>query len=749
MQEKQKTVVQYVIIGLCMFCVSLYRIFPVASPFLCSLTFALLLCDYNCYLLLAMFFIAGVAINFSVPAVIILVSQMLFLLLLYCLKVFTNKKHHLWIAYLLLCLSQTAVIYFNLNNLYSALELLLCLFLTIVSFYVYHTIIAAMKKKGYYAKFALDEKLAMVFCVLTIFMGLEKLQTNVDVSKIFAIFLILLASGVLAQKNVFVLAVTIGLASSVVSGVSSKLALLPTLAVLCCFFTNKYAKAMATVMCNELLVFLLSFKIFFDIIDLACIVAVCLIYLCLPQKLLCKIRDNVGQNTKLYLSDYLELSQRKATENKLMTISNAFAEINRQYKNLIIGELDENKAIDFVTEKVINGVCESCSQKKECYRDQYVKSGIESLIKIGLKKDKLSLIDTPLQISSCKRVSQLSSVVWDNVSDIKNYAKTVKSQDNKTMAISNQFLGTSELLLQLCENSYDLLSKRDNEQKTIDALALAGITAKEMLEIYDENTFKEVCLICKNEDITKKELARIVSRTTKKKLFVSKSEMTGESGWSVVRLSAKPKLEQIIGVATSSRYEKEKNGDSYLATKIGDKRYILALADGMGNGKQANSLGDATLNLVESFYKAGLPSNMIARCVNNIMLPVTNESFSALDMIQFNSDTGEVDFVKMGASVSILKHKTTCEVISGASLPVGVIEKSRPTIVSTVVESGDVIVLASDGIVDSFSSIDNYAKFVNNENIQNMQLFAESIMEEACARKKDFDDRTVLAIRFV
>ena len=62
--------------------------------------------------------------------------------------------------------------------------------------------------------------------------------------------------------------------------------------------------------------------------------------------------------------------------------------------------------------------------------------------------------------------------------------------------------------------------------------------------------------------------------------------------------------------------------------------------------------------------------------------------------------------------------------------------------------SGDIIVLASDGVVDSFQSIEAYLHFINNERITNVQLLADNILEEARSRTVTHkDDMTVLAIK--
>ena len=83
-------------------------------------------------------------------------------------------------------------------------------------------------------------------------------------------------------------------------------------------------------------------------------------------------------------------------------------------------------------------------------------------------------------------------------------------------------------------------------------------------------------------------------------------------------------------------------------------------------------------------------------------------------------------------------------------MPLGIDKNAKPYTKSIYVEGGDIIILASDGVVDSFSSIEMFMHYVNNERIQNVQLLAENILEEAKGRNiKNPDDMTVIAIKVV
>ena len=81
------------------------------------------------------------------------------------------------------------------------------------------------------------------------------------------------------------------------------------------------------------------------------------------------------------------------------------------------------------------------------------------------------------------------------------------------------------------------------------------------------------------------------------------------------------------------------------------------------------------------------------------------------------------------------------------SLPLGVTSLPALNVQSMVLKEQDIVVLASDGIVDSFDKVEDFVCYVNNSNISNIQLLADDILEEAQSRTKHEDDMTVIVLK--
>ena len=67
-----------------------------------------------------------------------------------------------------------------------------------------------------------------------------------------------------------------------------------------------------------------------------------------------------------------------------------------------------------------------------------------------------------------------------------------------------------------------------------------------------------------------------------------------------------------------------------------------------------------------------------------------------------------------------------------------------------MIREGDVIVLASDGVVDSFADIDRFKIFVNDSNTENLQGFTDNMIHELMLMEnKHPDDMSIIAVKLL
>jgi stage II sporulation protein E len=165
-------------------------------------------------------------------------------------------------------------------------------------------------------------------------------------------------------------------------------------------------------------------------------------------------------------------------------------------------------------------------------------------------------------------------------------------------------------------------------------------------------------------------------------------------------LESCPLFDMVFGVAKAAKDNREESGDNYSLLKFGFNKFMMAICDGMGNGKNAQDISEKATSLIENFYRAEFDSEIILSSVNKLLNLHGGEYFSTIDICSVDLSSGVVDFVKLGATASFIKHSDTITKIDGGALPVGVLEDANPKITKTSLDFGDIVVLTSDGVVD-------------------------------------------------
>ena len=126
------------------------------------------------------------------------------------------------------------------------------------------------------------------------------------------------------------------------------------------------------------------------------------------------------------------------------------------------------------------------------------------------------------------------------------------------------------------------------------------------------------------------------------------------------------------------------------------------------------------------------------------------DNFSTLDALIVDLRMSKCTFIKLGSSVSAIKHKDRTELIASESLPIGIVQNLTPTVVVKQIQPDDVIVLASDGVVDCFSDEESFKIFINDSKITGLQRFVDNVIFElGMQSNKHRDDMSIIALKLL
>ena len=246
----------------------------------------------------------------------------------------------------------------------------------------------------------------------------------------------------------------------------------------------------------------------------------------------------------------------------------------------------------------------------------------------------------------------------------------------------------------------------------------------------------------------RRELVEELSKIVRAKVQAKKINHLDFSGLSLASFVIARAIKAEFAISTSSK--EDVCGDSCLISRIDDDRFFVAIADGMGHGKTASRTSKMILDLIKNLFCIGFDLEVIIDGINKLLLPVGLDNFSTLDVAIVDLKLEKCTFVKLGSSVTALKHSEKTEIIKCGSLPIGIVQNLRPTIIVKPIRAGDVIVLASDGVVDCFKDIDSYKIFVNDYKINDLQRFADNVIFElGMSENGKRDDMSIIALKIL
>lgn len=204
-----------------------------------------------------------------------------------------------------------------------------------------------------------------------------------------------------------------------------------------------------------------------------------------------------------------------------------------------------------------------------------------------------------------------------------------------------------------------------------------------------------------------------------------------------------------------SKGKEEINGDHTWMGKLPGGRYVAAISDGMGIGSRAGGESERALRILRLLLNAGAEEAEAIRLLNSmLLLSGDGEHFSTIDMVVMNLYTGNVHIAKAGSAATILKRQGRIQIYRSDNVPVGIIEKAEWEAFQDQVDTGDWIVLASDGVFDQKEGSEAIERRIRSIMVQesnsNSHIMSRRIYEAVCRNEDEAqDDMTIVAIKIL
>lgn len=345
----------------------------------------------------------------------------------------------------------------------------------------------------------------------------------------------------------------------------------------------------------------------------------------------------------------------------------------------------------------------------------------------------------------CRRSRTLPDRVGGALEDFARRRRGALRRDGENRLISSQFLQARRLLDGLAAAQARPVRVRDRQAaRAAGVLERAGIALSDALLLSGRRA--SLVLTLRDGRWTSDLAARAagVLERTFGRVYVP--EGAGGRTLAFARLS---RLRAATGVASVPREAGAPSGDSALCTVLDGDRLLAVICDGMGSGEAAARESAAAVRLLGRFLAAGADWPLAVETANALMLSAgADEMFSTMDLLLLDLSGGLAEFVKLAACPALISRGGAVERIEGGRLPLGILDRVEPAACRVQLAEGDVVLLASDGVMDA-ADPDALEALLADPG-EDMNALAERVLRLADGANGDgvrSDDRTAVCVR--
>lgn len=624
---------------------------------------------------------------------------------------------------------------------------LICSFLTLIS-----TIsVNAISSKGLKYKMTYEEITSITACIILVGIGVSRLVSPLA-WKGLAIFLALMVGYLYKSGTAPLVACVLGAGLAVFYGNIGyfSIGLVWGLTIEITMRFSRFLSSLCIPLADYLAFTVFGIVGFYTLEEFLPVLIGACAFAVLPTKPLELLKEKLYAFREKHLVRQSINRNKLMLSNKLYEISGVFNEISSAFKTFKETQTSIDQTKIRMINELKNNVCKNCENNIKCKKyEKELLADFNKMIEIGIAKSKLSLIDFPINLSrQCIKSSDMIFLLNKMLSSHKTYMQNAINVNSTRDLIATETQGVAEILKGLALEEGALLKYQNRLERTLtDALQKSGFIVSELI-IYGENENLNVCMILCMKEFSIKQLIAVLKEKTGVSLeLVDKNSVTDEKCFLSFKKSA-PR-DAVFGVASTIKDGSTASGDTHSVIRINEDKFLVALSDGMGSGEQAQNVSSVALSLIESFYKAGMKSELILSTVNKLLSVNTEDCFTALDVSVIDLNAGRADFIKYGSPYGFIINDNGVRIIEAGTLPLGILEDLTPSVCSTPLLNGDMILLVTDGISDAFKSSGEIIDFLRKIPAKNPQALADDVLAEALnlSGGKKNDDMTALAVR--
>lgn len=418
--------------------------------------------------------------------------------------------------------------------------------------------------------------------------------------------------------------------------------------------------------------------------------------------------------------------------------------------------MSAQQLLDHTVGTAAKKVCTACPRRAKCW-DKEGLATYQAIVDTVAKLESSTTVNVPPSLElkeRCIRIDAMMGVLRHNMEITDRDAKWIDKMREQQTLVAAQLSGVADVVRAVAthlekgnENS------QAGEEQILAALEQMGLYVDHVHIVSLEPGKVEVEVTQPSQGAYEnsiKMIAPLLSGIVGENITVRQVGEVANGPCQSVFASANLYDVQ-AAVSTVARDGKLVSGDTYTSVDLGNGRHALAVSDGMGNGERARRESKAAIELLKKLLKAGFDEQLAIKTVNStLLLRSREEMFTTLDMVLVDLFSARAEVLKIGSAPSFIKRGHGVRAITGANVPIGILQDIEVQTIQEQFRDGDILILLSDGIYDApqhaYDKEDWLKRQIERLETNDPQEIADTLVEAAVRLNNGqiLDDMTVL-----
>ena len=460
--------------------------------------------------------------------------------------------------------------------------------------------------------------------------------------------------------------------------------------------------------------------------------------------------EELKEEYRVILNPYVTQADRFAVS--LRHLGEKFLQLEKQREQF------SEEEIDSMCKRIVEKMCSSCERKEICLRDG--KEQVHKQI-----RDILCAVEfygTELNMELKKKLQKqclLAPRFLRETLEIFEQAKKEMVWKNKMIQSRAQCAVQLDEFAQMIQHTMreldaSIFQDPPLERKIRAQFKRIGIRTLSTVFFVNAKGRYEIHVTVKAEKgkcVTTKILAAILTKCTGRRMCLAQGErgIIGQDYGTVVCVEG-PRYYMMHGVARIGKNCQKVSGDSFAMLTLPGGQEAAILSDGMGSGEKALEESTMVIEMLEELLQAGFPKETALSMMNTALVMGREDvCFSTMDLSVFDLYTGNCEFYKAGAATTFIRTRDKMEHVYSDHLPLGVVQNQMLKKVEKKLDSGDMVIMVTDGVLDALPSEEQehlLDLIIQGTSIENPKELAHYILEKVLelGTKTPCDDMTVL-----